>query len=199
MNIIKTAEILARKAHKGQKQANGKSYIKHPLKVAEILKKWNQDDEIIAAGLLHDVVEDSDITLRDIKKKFGKRIANLVDAMSVILVKENGKTKKDMPATYRKFIKYAKKEPSLILIKTADMISNIPNMKVTSHRDFVINKSYPRLKMFWLPLITEAGMKNEAKQIEKEFHKYTKRRIKSVLWNYVTREEIKKIKGGIIR
>jgi GTP diphosphokinase / guanosine-3',5'-bis(diphosphate) 3'-diphosphatase len=152
---------------------------------------------VISAGLLHDVVEDCGVPLNEIKEKFGSRVASLVDAMSFVLRIKNGKKKKDMVATYKKFARYIKKEPSLAYIKTADMISNIPNIHEPSHRDFVINKSYPRLKMFWLPLIKEVGFKEEAKKIEKNFNKYTKKRVKSELYNYLSKEELKGIKKKI--
>lgn len=191
MDKIKKAEQFARKAHKGQKQVTGRPYVDHAIKVASLLKKWKQDDEVICAGLLHDVVEDCNVSLKEIKDKFGKRVAYLVDAMSVVRIK---KRKKDMGATYKKFARSAKKEPSLAYIKTADMLSNIPNIHELSHRDFIINKSYPRLKMFWLPLISTVGFKKEAKEIEKHFNKYTKRRVKSELYNYLSKEDLKKIK-----
>lgn len=192
--FLNKALQFARKAHKGQKQVSGKPYVNHPIAVASLLKKWNQDKEVIAAGLLHDVVEDCDVSLKQIEREFGKRVAKLVDAMSFVVRKRKGKLKKDMDATYKKFVKFTKIEPSLALIKTADMISNIHNIHIKSHRDFAINKSYPRLKMFWLPFIKEAGLKKEAKLIEKHFNKYTKKKIKSRLHDYLSTAELKKIK-----
>lgn len=191
--IIKAKEF-AKKAHKGQKQATGRSYFEHPLKVAEFLKKWKQDDEVICAGLLHDTVEDCNIPLKQLKKSFGKRVAMLVDGMSIVLIKKSGRTIKDMDATYKKFAIYTKKEPSLVLIKMADMLSNIPNIHVKSQRIFIINKSYPKLKMFWIPFIRESGFKKYAYKIKKELNKYTKKRIKSVLYNYINKKELNKIK-----
>ena len=81
-NLIKKARRFAKKAHKGEKQAIGGPYFKHPRNVARLLKKWKQDDEVIAAGYLHDVVEDSGVSLNQLKKEFGKRVAFLVDGMS---------------------------------------------------------------------------------------------------------------------
>jgi GTP pyrophosphokinase len=195
--MIKQAVIFAKKAHKGQKQATGEPYVNHPIKVAKLLKKWKQKDEIITAGLLHDVVEDCNVPLKEIEKMFGKKVSNLVDAMSFVLTKKGKTIKKNMPATYKKFAKYALKDPFLILIKTADMLSNIPNINVPSHRNFVINKSYPRLMMFWIPLIKEVGFKKEAKRITKEFNKYTKRKVKSVLYVYISKKELKYMRKAL--
>lgn len=195
MKITEKAYEFAEKAHKGQKQATGKPYIEHPRLVAKLLKKWKQDDEVISAALLHDVVEDCNVPLSKIRKFFGKKVVSLVDAMSIVM--KNGK--KDIPATYRKFVRYAKKEPSLVLIKTADLISNLPNIKVPSHREFVVKKSYPRIMMFWIPLLKEVGLREEALMIEKAHQKYTKKRIKSVLKKYVTKKELTEIKRQIIK
>ena len=195
--MTKKAKQFARRSHKGQKQATGKPYVDHPIKAASLLTKWGQNETTINAGLLHDVVEDCDVSLKEVEDKFGKEVAYLVDAMSFILKTKNGKRKKDMDATYRKFAKGIKKKPALAYIKTADMLSNIPNLNEPSHRDFIINKAYPRLKMFWLPLVKEIGFKKEADEIEKHLNKYTKRKVKSVLYNYLSKEELKEIKNKI--
>lgn len=196
-NLIDKAKKFAKEKHKGQKQATGKSYFKHLLSVAKLLKKWGCDDEIVSAGLLHDVVEDCGVSLKEIEKNFGKRVSFLVDAMSFVLKIKNRKRKKDMDATYKKFVKWLKKEHSLAYIKVADMISNIPNIHELRHRKFVVNKSYPRLKMFWLPLIKELGFKKEAKKIENAFSKYTKKRIKSLIYDYISKKELNEIKKNI--
>jgi GTP diphosphokinase / guanosine-3',5'-bis(diphosphate) 3'-diphosphatase len=188
---IKEAEQFARKIHKGQKQVTGKPYVDHPIKVASLLKSWKQDDEIIIAGLLHDVVEDCDVSLKEIEKKFGKRVAYLVDGMSWIRNKKS--RKKEWDATYKKFAKYSKKEPVLVLIKAADMLSNIPNMHVEKHREWVINKSYPRNMTFYIPFLKSVGLVDEANKIVSEFHKYTRGEVKSVLYDYISKEELGKI------
>jgi len=195
--FLKNAEQLARRAHEGQKQVSGKPYFEHPKEVVNILKQWNQDDEVIAAGYLHDVVEDCEISLKEIEKEFGRRVAHLIDGMSWIRNKESGK--KEWDSTYKNFVKWSKREPSLVLIKTADMLSNIPNLHVVSHRDWVINKSYPRDMTFYIPLIKEVGLVKEADKIIKEFHKYTKKRVKSVLYDYISKKDLNKIKMNLKR
>lgn len=195
--LIKRAFLFAKKCHKGQKQATGKPYFEHPKKVAQLLKKWKLGEEVIAAGLLHDVVEDCNISLKELEKKFGKRVTMLVDGMSFEIKIIDGKPTKDMPALYRKFSKYSKKEPILILIKSADMLSNIPNIHEPSHRNFIINKSYPRLMMFWIPFIKSAGLNKTASRIKKEFNAYTNQRVKSVLYDYISKEDLLKIKNKL--
>lgn len=192
MKLVKKAEAFARKVHRGQKQATGKPYFNHLLDVASLLKKWKQDDEVICAGLLHDAVEDSDVSLRDIEIEFGKRVAFLVDGMSWIRDKKT--RKKDWPSSYKKFAEYSKKEPSLVLIKAADMISNIPNTRVKTQRKWLIEKSYPRSKSFWIPFLKETGLEEVTLKIEKEHKKYNIKKVKSVLHDYISKKELKLIR-----
>ena len=79
--LIEKAEEFATLAHEGQKRKGGKDvpYITHPLAVAEILKSINAPPEIVAGGLLHDVVEDTDTTLQEIGQMFGKQVETIVD------------------------------------------------------------------------------------------------------------------------
>ncbi|MFH1424036.1 MAG: RelA/SpoT family protein [Candidatus Nealsonbacteria bacterium] len=80
--LIKSVFEFAESAHLGQKRASGENYISHPLRVAWILSKMKLDSKTIAAGILHDVADDTDKTLEDIEKKFGKEIAFLVSGVS---------------------------------------------------------------------------------------------------------------------
>jgi len=84
LDLIEDAYKLASKAHEGQKRETGEPYIIHPLSVAIILAEMRSDLESIAAGILHDVVEDTPHTLEEIADRFGEEIAQLVDGMTKI-------------------------------------------------------------------------------------------------------------------
>ncbi len=106
----------AKEAHKGQKRKSGGDYIMHPIAVANMAKEKYMDDETIYACLLHDVVEDTDYTLRDIKREFGKNVAYLVD----------GVTEEDtLDKTMDKIEKYTEKDDRVIVIKMLDRIHNL--------------------------------------------------------------------------
>ena len=77
------------------------------------------------------------------------------------------------------------------------MTTNIPNIHTKNHRKFIVEKSYPRNMRFFLPFIKKAGFKKEVKRIEKEFHRYTKRRIKSVVFEYISKEDLSNIKKSL--
>ena len=81
MNKIEEAIIYATIMHQGKvRKLGGSPYILHPLEVAQILSTMTDDEDVITAGILHDVVEDTDGTLSEIKKRFGGRVAYLVDS-----------------------------------------------------------------------------------------------------------------------
>ena len=80
--LVKKAYEFAAKKHADQKRRSGEPYIIHPTQVAYILAQMKMDEETLAAAFLHDVVEDTDITLDDIRSRFGDRVAKLVDTES---------------------------------------------------------------------------------------------------------------------
>src|SRR6185503_9052310 len=82
--LIAQAYKVSQKAHAGQKRKTGEPFFIHPLAVAEILASWNMDEETIAAGLLHDIIEDTPTKKEDLVKQFGKDIVFLVDGVSKI-------------------------------------------------------------------------------------------------------------------
>ncbi len=195
--IISEAYQLASKAHFGQTRASGVPYTKHLLEVGLFLAKWKRDHEVIVAGILHDIVEDTNISLADVRKGFGKRIANLVDGASWIRRRKKGKLRKDWPATYKKIINYAKEDIDLIFIKIADLKSNISEMHVPHKREFIEKKAGPRNKTFFIPFFREAGLKKFAKQLEKETDKFVKQRIPETVFDYISKDEMKLIRKKI--
>ena len=84
MKLIDKAYKFAYKAHHGQKRKSGVPYILHPVSVAEILLGLGMDTESLVAALLHDVVEDTDVSLSTIKKEFSDSIGNLIDGVTKI-------------------------------------------------------------------------------------------------------------------
>ena len=110
MNIIEEAIIYATIMHQGKTRKFGnRSFILHPLEVAQILSAMTDDMEVIAAGILHDVVEDTDGTLPEIEKRFGKRVADLVASES----------EQEFPGEDRRATWQRRKEASLISLKNS--------------------------------------------------------------------------------
>ncbi|OYW29841.1 MAG: guanosine-3',5'-bis(diphosphate) 3'-pyrophosphohydrolase, partial [Methyloversatilis sp. 12-65-5] len=79
---VRDAYALSASAHAGQFRMSGEPYVSHPVAVAEILAGWQLDSQALCAALLHDVMEDTDITKEEIAERFGKVVAELVDGVS---------------------------------------------------------------------------------------------------------------------
>ncbi|ERT56829.1 GTP pyrophosphokinase [Peptoniphilus koenoeneniae] len=128
-NLITKAFNMAEFHHKGQKRNSGEDYIIHPLNVALILADMNMDTQTIIAGLLHDTIEDTDVTFEDIKNDFGEEIANLVDGVTK-LKKLNYKTKRENQAeNIRKMVLAMAKDIRVIIVKLADRTHNMRTLE----------------------------------------------------------------------
>lgn len=121
-NLILLARTFASRAHRGQvRKYTGEPYINHPVEVADIVRRHNGSPEMIAAALLHDVVEDTDVTLDDISSEFGESVANLVADLTDVSRPEDGNraTRKAMDREHT-----AQASAAAMVIKAADLISN---------------------------------------------------------------------------
>ena len=83
VEIIKKAYLYAERLHSGQVRQSGEPYITHPLNVAYILSEMHADRDTVCAGLLHDTLEDTDITKEEIAQSFNQNVANLVDGVTM--------------------------------------------------------------------------------------------------------------------
>ena len=122
---VKKAYELAAKVHKGQKRLSGEPYIMHPLSVALILARLGMDDASIIAAILHDTVEDTELTNDEIKKEFGDTVAELVDGVTKI-GRVPLQTKEEQQAeNIRKMLIAMSRDIRVIIIKLADRLHNM--------------------------------------------------------------------------
>lgn len=127
--VLKAVEI-AKHAHEGQFRKTGEPYIIHPLAVKKILEEWGMDEDTIIAGILHDTVEDTALTLDDIRKEFGESVAFLVDGVTKLSSARNGMRDIDtyLPETKDNFLRLMialGEDIRVLIIKLADRLHNV--------------------------------------------------------------------------
>lgn len=129
VDIIRKAYEYASNFHKGQYRQSGEPYITHPLNVAYILAEMHADRDTVCAGLLHDTIEDTEVTKEDIADVFNKNIANLVDGVTK-LSKMNFSSKEEQNlANTRKIITGITSDVRIIIIKLADRLHNMRTLE----------------------------------------------------------------------
>ena len=127
---IQKAVKIATKAHEGQFRKSGDPYIVHPLAVMKILQDWHMDEDTIIAGVLHDTVEDTELTLKDIEAEFGENVAHLVDGVTKLGKVRSGMQDIDtyLPQTKDNLLRLLVATGSdirVLIIKLADRLHNL--------------------------------------------------------------------------
>jgi len=168
---IEKAFNVAKDAHQGQKRKSGENYITHPLSAAAYLAEYELDHETIMAAILHDVVEDTDISLENLGKTFGKKVAELVDGVSKLdKINFNSKEEADA-ANLRKMILAMSNDIRVLLIKLADRRHNLTTIGVLKKNKA---KRIARETLeIYAPLALRLGIHNLSKELENlSFHTY---------------------------
>lgn len=129
LDLIDRAYHLAEKSHTGQKRLSGQPYIIHPVSVACILVELGMDSESVAAGLLHDVVEDTSVSLDQIKKEFGQDIANLIDGVTKLGRIPYSSREEQQAENIRKMLIAMSEDIRVIIIKLADRLHNMRTLE----------------------------------------------------------------------
>lgn len=133
MNKLYLAQHFAFTAHKGQLRDGGEPYIIHPQQVAKIVSCITDDEDLIAAAWLHDLIEDTDVTYHDIEEEFGTRVADLVHELT-----------HELSPRGNYFPRLLSRDA--ILIKFADRLSNLSDMKVWDSKR---QAHYLKKSKFW--------------------------------------------------
>ena len=129
ISVLRKAYVFSAQAHKGQVRRSGEPYLSHPLEVANLLAGMKLDRTTLAAGLLHDVLEDTDVTAADIKDAFGKDVAGLVEGVTKISRVQDVSPEASRAETVRKIILAMTDDLRVIFIKLADRLHNLQTLK----------------------------------------------------------------------
>lgn len=170
--LIRKAFDLAVEAHKDQRRKTGEPYIYHPIAVAKIVA-----DEIglgatsIAAALMHDVVEDTEYTLDDLEKLFGKKIAKIIDGLTKIAIL-NKQDVSIQSENYKKLLLTLSEDVRVILIKIADRLHNMRTLE--SMREDKQLKIASETIFIYAPLAHRMGLYNIKSELEDLSLRYTK-------------------------
>jgi GTP diphosphokinase / guanosine-3',5'-bis(diphosphate) 3'-diphosphatase len=125
-DLLARAYRFSADAHHGQKRLTGEPFVTHCVEVAKILAQLQLDSVTVACGLIHDVVEDTRITVGDVEREFGKEIAGIVDGLTKIAKLPTGGTKEERQVeSYRKLLLSIAKDARVIIVKLADRLHNM--------------------------------------------------------------------------
>ncbi len=125
LDIIRSAWQFCMSQHEGQKRASGEPYIIHPLDVGQILAEMKMDSTAIAAGLLHDAVEDTDVSTQDISRRFGAQVAHIVEGVTKLDRIKFANKEDHQAENIRKMLLAMVTDIRVVLIKMADRLHNM--------------------------------------------------------------------------
>lgn len=185
VEIVKKAYLYANDLHSGQKRQSGEPYISHPLNVAYILAEMHADKDTVCAGLLHDTLEDTNITKEDIAHDFDQNIANLVDGVTK-LSKMNFSSKQDQNyANTRKIITGITEDVRIIIIKLADRLHNMRTLQFKS--EFKQKENALETMEIFVPLAYYIG----AYRIKSELEDLSLRYLKPDMYKRIEERKLK--------
>ena len=129
LTIVKKAYDYSLKNHEGQTRASGEPYLVHPLEVALVLAEMKMDPVAVAAGLLHDSVEDTSVTIQDIGKEFGEQVAHIVEGVTKISKIDFATREEQQAENLRKMMLAMVDDIRVVLIKLADRLHNMRTLE----------------------------------------------------------------------
>ncbi|HDQ22917.1 MAG TPA: bifunctional (p)ppGpp synthetase/guanosine-3',5'-bis(diphosphate) 3'-pyrophosphohydrolase [Candidatus Uhrbacteria bacterium] len=169
LELVSLAFDFAKEAHKGQKRMSGEDYIFHPLATAQTLAEMKLSPAIIIAGLLHDIPEDTNYTLEDIRKNFGEEVSSLVEGITKLgSIKYRG-IERYIENLRKMFIAIAR-DLRVILIKFADRLHNLRTLYALPRNKQIRIAS--EVMEIYSPIANRLGMYEMKGQLEEEAFKY---------------------------
>ncbi|MCI6992401.1 MAG: bifunctional (p)ppGpp synthetase/guanosine-3',5'-bis(diphosphate) 3'-pyrophosphohydrolase [Clostridiales bacterium] len=170
LDFIGKAYDVANEMHAGQIRKSGEPYLVHPVCVAEILAELGMDEETIAAGLLHDVIEDTSYSKEDMIREFGEEVAALVDGVTKLGALKFESKEERQAENLRKMFLAMSKDIRVLIIKLSDRLHNLRTINYMTHEK-IVEKCQETLDIY-APLAARLGiytMKMELEDIALKF------------------------------
>lgn len=162
--LITAAFTLAESGHKGQKRKSGEDYITHPLHVSLYLKDLNLDIVTIIAALLHDLIEDTNITYGEIKNQFGLEVADIVDGVTKLDKIQYNTNESAKAEAIRKMVIAMSKDIRVLILKLADRLHNIETIEF--HTEWKQDKIAAETLYVYAPLAHRLGLQSIKHKLE---------------------------------
>lgn len=164
IELVRQAYLCARSAHEGQYRRSGEPYIIHPVAVAEILADLRLDHQTLMAALLHDVIEDTEVSKEELAAQFGESVADLVDGVSKLTQIEFKSKAEAQAENFRKMTLAMAKDIRVILVKLADRLHNMRTLGPLSHekRRRIANETLE----IYAPIANRLGINNVRVELE---------------------------------
>ncbi|MEK9752837.1 MAG: RelA/SpoT family protein, partial [Rhodospirillaceae bacterium] len=164
-DLINRAYVYAMKAHGSQKRASGDPYFSHPLEVAGILTHYKLDTDTIVTALLHDIIEDTEISLSELEGLFGGSVARLVDGVTKLTRIEFQSDQAKQAENFRKFVLAMSADIRVLLVKLADRLHNMRTLhyiKRPEKRQRIARETMD----IYVPLAERIGMQEMKQELE---------------------------------
>jgi GTP pyrophosphokinase len=156
LTLVKKAYDFSLRHHQGQTRASGEPYLVHPLEVATVLAEMRLDTTAIAAGLLHDAVEDTSVTVDDIRTEFGEQVAHIVEGVTKISKIDFASREEAQAESVRKMVLAMVDDIRVVLIKLADRLHNMRTLQhLTPERQMKIARETLEI---YAPIAHRLGM-----------------------------------------
>jgi len=163
--LLNKAYVFSMRAHGSQKRASGDPYFSHPLEVAGILADHKFDSRTIITALLHDVVEDTNFSIDDIKESFGSEISLLVDGVTKLSKFEGRSDQFNQAENFRKLLLATSRDIRVLFVKLADRLHNMRTLKFLKDEDKKKRISFETLEIY-SPLAERLGMDEIRKELD---------------------------------